>query len=284
MWILLSLGTAVCTATTDALIKVASRTNRVQTLALVRFGYAAALLLPFLPHSAAPIDLRVFWGSIAIALPLELAGAFCYQGALKIAPLSLTVPYLAFTPVFVLMLGWVFLHETATVTGVAGILLVTAGAFFLQTQRGVSPLETLRALPRERGSMLMLTVALLYAFTSSIAKRALLVSSPLTLCATYYSIIALGLIPFQFGSANWMREIVSRPWLFLAIGATEACGMMLQFYVFQTTAVAYAISIKRLSLLFAVLYGRFLFKESHLVERGVGALLMVGGAILIAFH
>jgi len=60
----------------------------------------------------------------------------------------------------------------------------------------------------------------------------------------------------------------------MAIAHFSAIGMI---------QVAYMISIKRLSLLFAILYGIFLFKEQNLRERLIGGIIIIAGATCIAF-
>jgi uncharacterized membrane protein len=46
--------------------------------------------------------------------------------------------------------------------------------------------------------------------------------------------------------------------------------------------VSYMISVKRLSILFGVLYGVMFFKETNIKERFLGATVMVSGIILIS--
>ena len=46
--------------------------------------------------------------------------------------------------------------------------------------------------------------------------------------------------------------------------------------------VVYVISIKRLSTVFSVLWGKLFFKEQNIRERLVGTLIMVAGVLLIA--
>lgn len=47
------------------------------------------------------------------------------------------------------------------------------------------------------------------------------------------------------------------------------------------TLVAYAIAIKRTSILFTVLWGALLFKEKNFKERLIGAAIMLAGVLLI---
>jgi uncharacterized membrane protein len=46
--------------------------------------------------------------------------------------------------------------------------------------------------------------------------------------------------------------------------------------------VSYMVSVKRLSILFGVIYGVMLFKETNIKERFLGATVMVSGIIMIA--
>jgi uncharacterized membrane protein len=46
--------------------------------------------------------------------------------------------------------------------------------------------------------------------------------------------------------------------------------------------VSYMVSVKRLSILFGVLYGIMFFKETNIKERFLGATVMVSGIIVLA--
>jgi len=46
--------------------------------------------------------------------------------------------------------------------------------------------------------------------------------------------------------------------------------------------VSYMVSVKRLSILFGVLYGIMFFKETNIKERLLGATVMVSGIIVLA--
>jgi uncharacterized membrane protein len=50
--------------------------------------------------------------------------------AIRVSPLSLTLPYLAFTPAFMIFSGYVFLNEMPNLWGIAGIVLTCAGGLF----------------------------------------------------------------------------------------------------------------------------------------------------------
>jgi uncharacterized membrane protein len=53
------------------------------------------------------------------------------------------------------------------------------------------------------------------------------------------------------------------------------------FYAIEHIEVAYMIAVKRISLLFGLLYGAWLFKETGLLKNLVAGMLMVLGVFLI---
>jgi len=52
-------------------------------------------------------------------------------------------------------------------------------------------------------------------------------------------------------------------------------------FAISMVKAAYMISIKRLSVLFSVILGRYVFHEKNIAMRFAGSLLMVGGTVLI---
>lgn len=282
MWLLLSLATAFCAGTADALAKQALSSQRSQTVAWVRVGWGALFLFPFIFFAPPPSDPKVFWTVVLINLPFEVAATLLFQKALKISPISLVIPYLAFTPVFILGLSWIISTERPTLLGVTGVVLVTLGAFFLQENHREGG-NLSRFIPKEKGPVLMLIVSFIFALTTIMAKKAIQVGSPLYFSGIYYVIIAACLLPFQWGSKTWLKEIFSRPVLFSAIGLLEGAGALFQFIAMKDGNIAFVISLKRLSLLLAVVYGWIFFNERNILSRATGSLLMMAGAALIAF-
>jgi drug/metabolite transporter (DMT)-like permease len=69
------------------------------------------------------------WVSLSLLCAFSLASADA--AAIRDHPLSLTLPYLAFTPVFVIAVAWVLLGEEVSPLGAAGVGLVVAGGVAL---------------------------------------------------------------------------------------------------------------------------------------------------------
>ena len=283
-WLFFALLSAVSLATADALTKRHFGGASAYEMGLVRVGCAVpwlALSLAVIPWSETD---RTFWLCVVTALPLEVAAFLCYMKAIKVSPLSLSLPFLAFTPAFVIVTGGLALGETVTAGGFLGIALVVAGSYVLNLSSAASGLlEPLRAVFREPGSRIMLLVSFIYAFTSVIGKLAVLHSNPYFFGATYNILLALlmaALLPFVRKAAP-LERFRKRPAAGLVIGAAVSISIFSHFLAISMVQAAYMISIKRTSLLIGVLYGAWLFREKKIAERLTGAAIMVAGVFLI---
>lgn len=285
LWFWLSLGAAISIATADALTRRFGRDINPWVMTWVRFGYGVPFfILYWFFIDLPPLD-RIFWITLAILLPLEIAAQAFYVRALQRSPLSLSVPVLAFGPVFLLFIPAVILDESVGRLGLLGVLLVTAGGYLLNIDRRKYGLwEPLVSIVREPGSRFMLATAFIYAITATLGKLAILHSSPAWFAGFYYTAAAIAFFPVAAWHGRRQPEVFfQRPWAFLAIGALMAAMMIFHHFAIAQAPVAYMISVKRLSLVFAVLYGGLWFGELHLRERLLGVLVMLSGVVMISF-
>jgi drug/metabolite transporter (DMT)-like permease len=283
-WFFLSLISALTLATADALTKRFFSDLPPYRMGLTRILSIAPwmiLALFFLP-SAAPD--QTFWLAIAAALPLELTAFFLYMRALKLSPLSLSLPFLAFTPVFMILTGRFILDETISTGGALGIGLIVAGAYVLnlsKTKTGL--LGPVKAVIHEPGSWIMLSISFLYAFTAPIGKIAVLHSNPWFFAAVYNLVLTVAIVMLWpvAGNEKGAPGIFSRPGPMLLLGLVASVENFCHMMAIAQVEAAYMIAIKRLSLLFGVLYGAVWFGEEKITERLAGAAIMVAGVFLI---
>jgi drug/metabolite transporter (DMT)-like permease len=286
-WISLTLLSAFFLATADTLSKRYLSHYRPGELVLVRFGVSGALLLPLLLWQPWPQLSPAFWGWMTASLPLELLAMWLYMQAIRESPLSLTLPYLAFTPAFNMLTGYLLLDETVSWTGFSGILLIVLGAWLLnlettQNGTGLNLLAPFRAITRERGSRLMLMVAAIYSLTSVTSKGALLHANPGFFGPFYFVLLgSASVLVFASRDVSSWRAMGKHPWVHLGVGAFMAGMVITHFYAIAHIEVAYMLAVKRTSLLFGILYGAWLFGESGLKKNLAAGLLMVLGVYLI---
>lgn len=286
-WLTLSLLCAFSLASADAVTKRWLQGFDTREITLVRFVWPAVLLSPLLMAEPLPALPMAFWSWMGILLPVEILAMLLYMRAIRDYPLALTLPYLAFTPVLVVLTGWLLLGERISGRGLAGIVLVVAGAWLLNLQRpDFSQWRTLGAplgaILRNPGSRMMLGVAALYSLTSVGGKGAMQYMPPQQFGAFYFALVsAATLLIFGVRRPALVRALWRRPAPSLVVGAFMAAMVFTHFLAIQKVEVAYMIATKRTSLLFGMIYGALWFHERDLPARLLAGALMVAGVFLI---
>jgi len=289
-WLLLSLLCAFALASADAATKAWLRDYSAHELTLIRLTLTAAFMAPLLLQLPPLAELpAAFWYWIAALVPLEILAMFLYMAAIRDHPLALTVPYLAFTPVFVILIAHWILGETVSAAGATGIGLIVAGAWLLNSHAARyrdwrSWGAPLAAAGRSAGSRLMLGVAVLYAFTATLGKGALQYLPPEGFGAFYFALLGLAALALIAApDPRILGRVWRRPGPVLAVIALNAVMVFTHFMAIQRVEVAYMIAVKRTSLVIGILYGAWLFHETGLRRHLGAAALMLGGVFLIAW-
>lgn len=283
-WLLLSLISALLLASGDAAAKGLLKGYAAREMALVYSVFTALSLLPWLLLHPWPELPLAFWGWIAVLVPLELLGIVLYLAAIRDSPLALTVPYLAFTPAFMVLTGYVLLGEALSLQGLMGIALIVIGAYSLNAQhwRRDGLLAPLRAIGRERGSRLMLVAALIYSLTSVMGKAAMQHVPPLFFGPFYFLVLGLAApLVLCFDKPARLKALWRRPAAHLFIGVLASGMVLTHFLALSQIEAAYMIAVKRSSLLFGIVYGALLFNEARLREHLLAGVLMVLGVALL---
>ena len=283
MWIFYSLLTALSLATSDALTKKALASRDEYFVAWARLLFALPVLIISLLFIEIPSLDRTFWVATLCAMPLEIAAIILYTRALKVSPLSLTMPFLALTPVFLIGISYVILGEKVSLYGGIGILLMAAGAYMLNMHKAEqSMLEPFKAILREKGSVMMIIVAFIFSMTSSLGKMAIEHSSPVFFGSFYFIMITILFTPIAMHKNRGGLKIVKKDILPLSsIGITYAMMITFHMLAMSMVNVAYMISVKRTSLLFSILFGYLLFREERIAEKAAGGIIMFAGFVMI---
>lgn len=284
-WIFLALISAFSLATSDALTKKALFNHNEYIIAWLRLLCALPLLILFLFFIPFPEVKGDFYIAFLSAIPLEILALIWYVRALKLSPLSLTLPFLSLTPIFLIFIPYILIGERATFLAAVGVVLIAAGGYLLnlkESKKGL--LEPFFAIAKERGSLLMIGVAFIYSITSTLGKIAIENSSPIFFGVTYFLSVFLFLTPLViYKGKDEIKMIFRNGALRSSIlpGFFQAIMIISHMLSLGLTKVAYMISVKRLSLLIGIIYGRVIFKESNFKERMFGSLLMLIGFLLI---
>lgn len=228
-----------------------------------------------------------YWPWALASVTINLLANFLFLRAVQISPLSLTIPYLSFTPVFTAISGLVALGEEPGGWGWAGILTVCLGAFFLNPgNKDNGALAPLKALWTERGSLYMVIVALSWSITPVLDKRAAgqtsVVWHTLIIAAGVFTFFAVVRTVADRGPRQLLGELHGTAWFFALAACFNVFGMLLQLSSYDFTDVAYTETVKRaVGIIGAIGAGYIFFGERDLRGRLLGAAVMVIGVAMI---
>lgn len=286
LWVLLSLITAFSVATEAAIIKW--RFSDLRGLEVVAapmvFSLPCVAVLALVEPRPETLD-PAFWTTLAILAPINVAGFICHTWAVKLSPLSLTVPFLAFTPALVVLTGFTVLGELPSVWGALGVAAIVAGSYVINLDsRGRDGLlGPIKAIGRERGSLLMLIAAGIWGVAAVFAKKLVVQSSPMYACAWFFLIHNSLLLTALLATGRVrVRVLAGRAWPLTLLGGLFFLDVYCHYTALSLVTTVYMISIKRLAGLFSVCYGWLFFKERSIGYRFAGAGCMTVGAVVIA--
>ncbi|MGQ9485469.1 MAG: EamA family transporter [Desulfosoma sp.] len=286
MWVALSVLTALAAASVDAWTKKFFGHRDAVTMAFYPLCFSLPLFLASLPFVPVPTLDITFWWCFGLSVPINCLSFVLYMESIRLSPLSLTLPLLTLTPVFMLATGYAVLQEAASWIAVLGIVIIVCGGYLLNApsaQAGL--LEPLRSIAKEKGSLTMITVALIYSFSAVLGKKAILHSSPMFFGVFFFVLQNFLLVTWAILTGRAQPRhffTVSNASKGLLVGALYYLHVVLHVWAISMTQAAYMISLKRLSAVFGVLYGAWLFREEHVSWRLAGSVIMVAGAALVA--
>lgn len=247
-----------------------------------RFFAVPFLLPPLLLTGIPPLD-REFFLALAVSGGLNVLTSVLYLRALRLSDLSVTVPMVTFTPLFLLLTSPLLLGESPSPLGMSGVLLIVLGSYLLNIRtRALGYLAPFRALLSEPGPRLMLLVALIWSITANVDKIGLQHSSPMFYGFAVNAFLALALLPLALprlrGKGQALQANLGN---LLAIGGAGGLTIACQMVALNLAIVPYVIAIKRTSTILSVLWGTLILREPGLRERLLGTVVMVLGVVLI---
>ncbi len=226
------------------------------------------------------------WIFIAASAVIHVLYFLFLGGALARTDLSVAYPLARGTgPLFVLIIALIFLGETPTGPGIAGVLLVITGVYLLNTARLTFRALTrpFRALVTTPGTRLALLTGLTIGIYSVVDKAGVDRVNPLLYMWLWVLGTALLMAPFYLRRPDRVRAVLK-----IEIRSAIAAGVLLfGAYTMVLTAmtwsiVTYVSAARETSILIATLYGALLLKEYVGPARVLGALILALGVALIA--
>lgn len=285
MWFVFSFISAFLEAIKDVFSKKSLQNTDEYIAAISIRIFAIPVFVVALFYYGIPEIKSGFWWAVLVSAIANTLATILFMRAVKLSDLSLSVPLIAFTPMFMVLTSPVMIGESYGLIGILGIMLIVLGAYFLNMQKmsdGV--FAPFKALVKEKGPRLMLILAVIWSITSNIDKIGLENSSPVFWSLAVNLLMVVFMLPIVYYYSDSPMAQFSKNFRPLAgIGFFNGVSSVFHMLAIQLAPVAFVISIKRVSGLFGVLFGYFFFKEKNIRNRILGAVIMILGVIVIAF-
>lgn len=302
LWILLALMGAAANAGYYIAAKRLLATIDRNVLAAGSFSITGIFLLTLALARGIPDTGSALFMAVAVTTVLNIIATTLVFRTLSTTDISLAVPMIAFTPIFLIATSFVLLGELPTLFGVAGICAIVTGSYILNlSQAHTSLFDPFRAILKNNGTGSMLIVAFLYAITVNFDKMVVLNSDPvfgsalvcLSLGVSFFAISLAPPVPCLQRAFTCTKSVpplrathILQPYytgavVFAGLGILLVIESVSINVAYTLQIVPYVIAIKRMSIIITVLYGTMVAGEREVYPRLAGALMMVAGAVMI---
>jgi len=289
MGILFSFINAFGTSAYDIFGKKTLKETNEYFMVWVMSVFIVIMCIPIVIYSGIPIIDNSFWVALIICGSANSLTNILYLKAIKTKDLSVVIPIMAFSPIFVLVTANIILGEVPNVISIIGVFIIVFGSYFLNIKKAkIGIFKPFSILLKDKESRLMLLIGFIYSITASYSKIGIQSSSPIFWLMTttaYITIITFPLIVIEFNKNEGYRIFsLSIMKKILICSSMRFCALFSQMIALNLMLVSHVISIKRFSIVFSVIIGSLIFKEKNIKERTLGMLIMVLGVLLMTLY
>ena len=282
MWILFALLNPVTEGFRSLFIKKSSAEVESVVIAWVNNLLPTLVFAPCLFF----IELKFntdFWIGLIGGASIYAVTNILYMKALSHGDISIVMPMLSFTPLFLLVTSPLIVGEFPHLTGIIGVVLIVIGSYMLNLSESKKHLlEPFRALLKNKGTRYMLIVALLWSVSSNFDKLAVKNSSVFQYLGftspfifIFTSFITIPTKQFKFSEIKKGKDNLIKVTLLTTL------ANIFHMTAISLTYVAYVIAIKRTTAIISVFIGSKFLNETNITERLLGVIVMLIGVILI---
>lgn len=202
------------------------------------------------------------------------------MSSFRYGDLSLVAPFLALSPVFLLVASPLITGDSISAQGAAGVAFVIGGNLLLLGAKYKDEERWGKIRPNLKGICLAAASSFFFCLNTCLDRLAVQRGSPAMSGFTMTLLAALLLAPpLARGGQGAALSLHAKP--FLLRGFFETAFMVTKLSALQFLPAPYVDGIIKLSLLFSILGGRFVFKEEEFGSRLVAGGLVTVGVVLI---
>jgi len=220
-----------------------------------------------------------------ISLIISIADFYIIKG-FRHEDISVVSPLTNLTPLFLLLIAFIFLRERIGFTHLFGVLLLVIGAYVLEAHKHIFDFKKhLKNIIKSRYMIYVIIASFLYGISRTGEKYLIGLTTPFTILIFLEIFIAINFLLVYFLKFNHninLKEGFRKYGNFIALSAFfTVLADITYFYALSLTLVSLVLPIKRISTLFDTIIGGELFKEKHLLHKGLACLIMLLGIYLI---
>ncbi len=227
-------------------------------------------------------DLHFWLYALIIGLLGSLGNGFLVK-ALEFGDLSVLGPINSYKAVVGLILGMILLKEMPNLYGMAGMVLIILGSFFVLD----SPKNRFSLKVFKRKDLQYRFLALIFCAAEAVYLKKIILISDITSAFVIWCLFGFlfSSVILFFKKIDYKFELSvmkTRAALFF-VNISVFAGVM-QFttnYVFSHMNVSYALALFQLSSIVSIILGYKIFKEENIMKKLIGAVIMILGAMLI---
>ena len=285
MWLFMAVLSAVFAGLTAILAKCGIRktdsdlATALRTIVVLAFSW----IMVFIVGSAKDIGELSGKSMIFLILSGLATGAswICYFKALSMGDVNKVVPIDKSSTILTVILAIVCFNETANIwIKLLGTTLLAVGIFLM--------IEKKESVGRKESKIWMIYAvlsAVFAALTSILAKVGIsgVESNLATAIRTYVVLIMAWIVVFSQGKQKQLKTLGKRELLFIALsGIATGASWLCYYYAIQNGVVSVVVPIDKMSIIVAVAFSYFVFKEKLSLKAFIGLGLMLAGTLAMA--
>ena len=224
-----------------------------------------------------------FFAPLYVSAFINVIAVLLYHRAISKGDISLVIPMLSFSPLFLLVLSPIILDEFPTFYGLIGIILIVIGSYLINIKLAKGGLlAPIKSLFVNKGTRYMLIISFIWSISANFDKLAVNASSPLQyiIFSNIFVFLGINIVIFAKRKQKLILQAKSNKYIII-VGVFTDLSFFLHMQALSMTLVAYVIVLKRLSGLITVFFGYFFLGEGDIRDKLIGSIIMFIGVIFI---
>lgn len=284
MWIAFAFGSAFFAGVTSILAKCGIRktdstvATAIRTIVVLIFSWLMVFIVGS-QNQLGSIDGKTLLFLILSGLATG-ASWLCYFKALQIGDINKVVPIDKSSIILTIILAFIFLHESVSLTKAIGVVLIGNGTFLMIEKKDAD-------FKQQKGkSWLLYAVgsAVFASLTSILGKIGIsnVESSLGTAVRTCVVLLMAWVMVFVTGKQYTIRTIEKKELAFICLsGIATGASWMCYYKALQDGLASVVVSIDKLSVLVTVAFSYIVFHEKISKKSGLGLISIVAGTLVM---